>query len=163
MYACFCRMHGNETKCLRHLVSPSHLSDCPHNRLCPLANDNDDAIERPASRPIPGLRTTMSCTKISHLGGPNQALVRTRRWWLRLQAVLQARPWPGPTPVRFSQRLLACWETHGMQRSASNTFHSPALQRLFARDLLGHAPLPPSSQSCARRLVALDRLRVDRQ
>lgn len=67
----------------------------PSQRAAPLANDNDDAIERPTSRPIPGLRRTLSCTKISHLAEPNQALVRTWRWWLRLQAVLQARPWPG--------------------------------------------------------------------
>lgn len=47
-----------------------------------------------------------------------------------------------PTPVRFSQRLLACWETHRTQRSASNSFHRSPLQDLFARNLLGmpHSP-----------------------
>jgi hypothetical protein len=47
-----------------------------------------------------------------------------------------------PTPVRFSQRLLARCETHRTGRSASNTFHCWAVQHPFARNLLRKAPLP---------------------
>jgi hypothetical protein len=68
---------GYKTKCLSCMVSPSARPHHKAQRAAPLANDNDDAIERPSSRPIPGLRTTMSCTKISHLEEPNQALVGT--------------------------------------------------------------------------------------
>lgn len=82
----------------------------------------------------------------------------------QIAAVLQARALARPTPVRFSQRLLARCETHTRPQNRKGlvlTRSTGGRRRICLRETLEKCPTPPSTQRRGRRLVALDRQRWD--